>query len=136
MSELATTFRPLARMGWGGKAAAHWRGLVQTDNQDLTGRTVVSRGQVGSVVWRGPAGVANFRLSGVTRNSAGVVLASCRVALCLTATNAVVATTFSDGAGAFAFDMPGTGPFYLIAYKPGSPDVAGTTVNTLVPAAV
>jgi hypothetical protein len=52
MSELSTTFRPLARMGWGGKAASHWRGLVQTDALDVTARTVVSRGQVGTVVYR------------------------------------------------------------------------------------
>jgi hypothetical protein len=37
----------------------------------------------------------------------------------------------SDALGNFTFDNPGSGPFYIVAYKVGSPDVAGTTVNTL-----
>lgn len=26
-----------------------------------------------------------------------------------------------------------TGPFYIVAYKPGSPDIAGTSLNTIMP---
>jgi hypothetical protein len=40
----------------------------------------------------------------------------------------------SDGTGAFAFRSARRDQaHYLIAYKPGSPDIAGTTVNTLTP---
>jgi hypothetical protein len=43
-----------------------------------------------------------------------------------------VNTTTSDGSGNFTIVTPNnSGTFYLVAYKAGSPDVAGTTVNTL-----
>jgi hypothetical protein len=70
----------------------------------------------------------------VTRDSAGLALGNCRVELFVTARDVAIAEVVSDAAGNFAFDMPGTGPFYLVAYKAGSPDIAGTTVNTLMPA--
>lgn len=136
MSELTTAFRPFARMGWGGGAASHWRGLVQTGAQNVTGRTVVNRGQVGTAIYRSPGGVANFRLSGVTRDSSGAAIGGCRVELFVTAMDVAIADTISDAGGNFAFDMPGTGPFYLVAYKAGGPDLAGTTINTLMPAVV
>jgi hypothetical protein len=41
-------------------------------------------------------------------------------------------TMVSDGAGVFTFDNPGSGPFYIVAYLAGSPDVAGTSLNTLI----
>jgi hypothetical protein len=110
--------------------------MVQTDSLDVTGRTVINRGQVGTVIYRSPGGYANFRISGVTRDSAGVALGTCRVELYPTGRDVSIAETTSDASGNFFFDMPGTGPFYLVAYKAGSPDVAGTTVNTLLPAAV
>ena len=136
MSEQPTAFRPLARMGWGGRASSHWRGLVQSAARNLAGRTVINRGQIGSLIWRGPGGVANFRLSGVTRDSGGTAIGACRVELFVTARDVAIAETVSDASGNFAFDMPGTGPFYLIAYKAGGTDLAGTTINTLMPVAV
>ena len=136
MSELPTTFRPFARMGWGGRAASHWRGMVQIGNSNVAGRVVINRGQVGTVIYRSPGGVANFSISGITRDSAGASLANCRVELFVTARDVSIAETVSGSFGSFAFDMPGTGPFYLIAYKAGGPDVAGTTVNTIMPVEV
>jgi hypothetical protein len=132
MSFAPTAFRPFARGGWGGRAANHFRGLIQTDMNDLTGRTVMNRGQVGTVIYRSPGASVNFNLAGITRDSAGAILGNCRVELFITGRDVSIAETVSDAVGAFAFDMPGTGPFYLVAYKLGSPDVAGTTVNTLV----
>lgn len=38
-----------------------------------------------------------------------------------------------DGTYTLATDNAGSVQHYLVAYKPGSPDVAGTTVNTLTP---
>lgn len=143
MSRHVTRFRPLARMGWGGKAASHWRGqltgladsmaLLSVEPQVLAPSW---RNQIGTVVYRSPGGFANFRLSGVTKDSTGAALGSCRVELFLTAGDVSIAETTSGASGDFAFDMPGTGPFYLVAYKVGSPDVAGTTVNTLLPVAI
>jgi hypothetical protein len=74
-----------------------------------------------------------LRIIGVTKDATGAVLGSCRVELYLTSTDAPQATQTSDGSGNFTFSNPGAGPFYIVAYKAGSPDVAGTTVNTLVP---
>jgi len=127
MSFLPTSFRPLARGGWGGRAASFFRGLQAINSGQ-------GRGQVGTVVYRSPGGFANFSLSGTTRDSSGAAIAGCEVDLCQG--NVVVASLVSDGSGNFTFLNPGSGPFFLVAYKVGSPDVAGTTVNTLYPTKV
>ena len=126
MSLDPTRFRPFARMGFGGGAASHFRPIAQPQWK---------RGTLGTVVFRSPGGFANFALSGITRDSAGVVLATCKVEL-FTGGNRSVAVTVSGADGSFSFSNPGSGPFFLVAYKQGSPDVAGTTVNTLQPAVV
>jgi hypothetical protein len=136
MSAQPTAFRPLARMGWGGRAASHWRGLTQSDDRNVSGRTVINRGQIGTVVYRSPGGYANFTISGVTRDKNGTALGTCAVELYITGRDVSIAETVSDASGNFVFNMPGTGPFYLVAYRAGSPDVAGTTVNTIIPVAV
>jgi hypothetical protein len=75
---------------------------------------------------------SNSALTGVTRDSTGAVLGTCEVVLYSTI-DVVIGSQFSDASGNFSFLNPGTGPFYIVAYKPGAPDVAGTTVNTLLP---
>lgn len=131
MSFDTTSFRPFARGGFGGRGAGHFRGLLQTDKNDLTGRTVINRGQVGTVVYRSTGVTQNKFLSGVTRDSAGSILGNCIVDLFQTGGDIITQTTVSDENGSFTFANPGTGPFYIVSYKVGSPDVAGTTVNTL-----
>jgi hypothetical protein len=71
---------------------------------------------------------------GVTRDSSSNPLASCTVSLYRTDTSAQIASVVSDGSGNYKFQFPVTGAtnFYIVAYKAGSPDVSGTTVNTLV----
>jgi len=71
-------------------------------------------------------------LSGVTRDSTGAALPGCTVDMFVTGTDTFIATTVSDGSGNFTLLPPASGPYYLVAYLAGSPDVAGTTVNTLV----
>jgi hypothetical protein len=71
-----------------------------------------------------------FFISGVTRDSTGAALAGVTVDLYLTATDRRVDSVVSDGSGAFSFGAT-AGPYYLVAYKAGAPDVAGTSVNTL-----
>src|SRR6185503_17701353 len=75
-----------------------------------------------------------FRLTGVTKDSTGAALGNCVVDWFDTATDVKIDTTTSDASGLFEFRTAGQPPnaYYLVAYKPGSPDVAGTTVNTLV----
>lgn len=72
-------------------------------------------------------------LSGQTQNSTGVALGGCVVQLFRTVDDAIHAETTSDGSGNYTFLPSITGPFYVVAYKAGAPDVMGTTVNTLVP---
>lgn len=76
---------------------------------------------------------SNREIVGVTRTSTGTVLASCVIDLFETGSDLVKARTVSAANGSFTIGNPGTGPFYLVAYKTGSPDVAGTTVNTVMP---
>lgn len=79
-----------------------------------------------------PARVAT--ISGITRVlSTGVPLGSCVVELYLTATDEPLMKTTSDANGYFIFSVARFSPatHYMVAYKVGAPDVAGTTLNTL-----
>lgn len=131
MSFNPTTFRQFARGGFGGRAASHFRGVQQIDN-GLTNKNVVNRGQVGTVVYRSPGVRKNNFITGVTRDSSGNPLGNCSLDLYMTGADMIARQGQSDASGNFTFSNPGSGPFYIVAYKVGSPDVAGTTVNTLV----
>jgi hypothetical protein len=90
-----------------------------------------------------------YTISGVTYNAAGAVLGGCAVEV-FTSENPprLVGAAVSDPAtGAYSVDVPGptaigtpsdgevpdvTLTFQAVAYLPGSPDVAGVTVNTLL----
>ena len=83
-------------------------------------------------------------VSGVTKDSAGAALGTCRVVLMQAnkiAVNAdananpVRAETTSDGSGNYSIQVSSSEPVQLIAYKAGGPDVAGVTVNTVAPVA-
>jgi protocatechuate 3,4-dioxygenase beta subunit len=84
-----------------------------------------------------------FTLSGQTLDLNGNPLPNCVIQLFYTgqsdAKNNVLtppgmlgATTTSDANGNFTFNIGPNRQFQLVAYLPGSPDVAGVTVNTLV----
>ena len=50
-----------------------------------------------------------------------------------TPTDALIAQTVSDASPAITrYSVSLYGPFYVVAYLLGSPDVAGTTINTLI----
>jgi hypothetical protein len=74
-----------------------------------------------------------YVIAGTTKNSASAALGGCVVNLFATATNVLQQTSTSDGSGNYVFGVndPIT-TWYVVAYLAGSPDVAGTTVNTLV----
>lgn len=81
---------------------------------------------------KAPKFFGSFSLSGVTRDSSGVALGNCVVDLFLNSEDTLVATTTSDGSGSYRFTLSGNSQTYFVrAYKAGSPDVAGTSVNTL-----
>lgn len=71
-------------------------------------------------------------ISGVTRDSAGAALGSCLVALYRTVDDSLVSRVLSDASGNYRFDASQLISHYIVAYKAGSPDVEGSTVNTLV----
>lgn len=74
-----------------------------------------------------------YVISGVTRDSTNAPLGGCQVMLFRTRDDILVDETVSDGSGNYRFTAPSpVETYYVIAYEAGSPDVAGTTVNTLV----
>jgi hypothetical protein len=77
--------------------------------------------------------VPPLHLRGVTRDAACTPLPFCTVHLFRTVDDVEVAQQVSDAAGNFDFaGWDGVSQFYVVAYLAGAPDVAGTTVNTLV----
>lgn len=89
------------------------------------------------VVWGDlpmPGAPSGLHISGITKDSTGVVLGSCTVKLFRTVDDLLMETVTSDAVtGAYSFASVGLSEtYYVVAYKAGSPDVAGTTVNTLV----
>lgn len=72
-------------------------------------------------------------IRGTVKDSVGTAVAGAIVQGYLTATDAYVGEVQSNLDGTYSLGtetLPGVA-HYLVAYKPGSPDVAGTTVNTL-----
>jgi hypothetical protein len=69
--------------------------------------------------------------TGVTLNASGAPLGGCTVQLFNTATGAIVDTQVSDSAGNYKVSDPNNVACFLVAYLPGSPDVAGTTIDEL-----
>lgn len=78
-------------------------------------------------------GARNFQIAGTTVDSLGLPLGSCVVQLFRTGDDTLVSELTSDVLGAFQFVLSANaGTFYVVAYKTGVTDVAGTSVNTLV----
>lgn len=84
----------------------------------------------------------NHILSGITKDATGVVLAGCTVEVYETITpnnpnepkGRFVGSYVSNADGSYAIPVyagPGA-TFRIVSYKAGAPDVAGTTLNTLV----
>lgn len=75
----------------------------------------------------------SYSLSGNCYNSRGAAVASATVKIFDTATDTLQATTTSNSGGAYVFTtLTSVGPYYAVAYHANSPDIAGTTLNTLL----
>jgi hypothetical protein len=96
--------------------------IVNPANTPLTDRRVYDRVQAS----------LNMVLSGVSKDSTGAVLGLCQVLIFRTEDKSLVAETVSDANGVWSVSMMKGGPFFLVEYLAGSPDRAGTSVNTLV----
>lgn len=93
-----------------------------------------------SADWEGPnvrapgGGCASQKkIVGVSRDSTGNPLGSCIMKAIVTATDVLAGQVTSDSGGYFEVRTPYTGAHRLDAYKAGSPDVAGSSVNTIIP---
>jgi hypothetical protein len=80
-----------------------------------------------------------FSITGQTLDSIGAALGGCRVIMLDTTRlvpggviNPVVDETVSDGGGNYSIVAPRAMTYQLIAYLPGSPDVAGITRNDVI----
>jgi hypothetical protein len=74
-----------------------------------------------------------FTMTGVTRDAFGAPLGACNVELFRSVDDVKIGDTTSDASGNFEFRGMVRGALhYVRAYKSGSPDVAGTTAETLV----
>ena len=77
---------------------------------------------------------SRFGIAGVTRDQYGSAIVSCTVKLFKTSDDSLVSQIVSDATtGAYLLSTqyyPDT--HYVVAYKAGSPDIAGATVNTLI----
>lgn len=99
--------------------------------------------EIGVPSTQGPKSVRNFdalpivaaeqhpTISGTTKDSAGAALGNCDVVLFRTQDDSKASETQSDASGNYRMDASTALQHYAVAYKAGSPDVAGTTVNTL-----
>jgi hypothetical protein len=74
----------------------------------------------------------NFSISGQTLDGSGAALADCEVTLLTPHPETEFAETRSDGSGNYTFTVPyNSWGWQIAAYKVGSPDLAGITVDTL-----
>lgn len=75
-----------------------------------------------------------YLISGVTRDSAGNPLGGCSVQVFETVSNLFRGATISDGSGNYQIEVSGDLgiTFRVDAYLAGSPDKAGTSVNSIV----
>ena len=74
-------------------------------------------------------------LRGLCKDSTDAIVANATVQAFVTATDAYAGEGISldDGTYYVGVEQSAATPHYLVAYKVGSPDIAGTTVNTLLP---
>ena len=73
-----------------------------------------------------------YAVSGVTKDSTGTPLGNCQMHLFRTNNDSIAALGTSNGSGNYSLGASPAVQHYVVAYLPGAPDVAGTTVNTLV----
>ena len=76
---------------------------------------------------------SSYGFAGVTRNEYGSALGDVTVKAFLTATDTLVMTVVSDVNGEYLLPTPYyPSTHYLVFYKTGSPDVFGTSANSLI----
>jgi hypothetical protein len=74
-----------------------------------------------------------YVITGKSRDGNGSPMGTCIVKLFRTADDSLQDSTTSDGSGNFRVTTPWYEVHYLNMYKAGSPDIYGTTPNTIYP---
>ena len=106
-------------------------GLFGLDNSTTGKYGIVDRGYG----YDDTGNASRLKLRGTTRDQFGNPLGSCVVQGFLTSNDVTVGQTTSDASGYYELTTPysSSTQHYIVAYLPGSPDVAGTSVDTLTP---
>lgn len=118
---------------WGADTVDPWDDAVLWPQSSLQGGGYFEAGR-----WAPPprqyGGQSMLKFIGNTRDSAGALLGTVVVQGFITASDQFLREMVSDAGGYFELcsEYAGT-QHYLVAYKAGSPDVAGTSINTLTP---
>jgi hypothetical protein len=139
MSFVPTSWRPFAQAAWGGHVA--FRGAMSAPVQQDFGLMMSDPqcfgldefGQIGTRQYRNIAPSIRSSLVGVSRDGTGAILGLCTVRIFRTADDVKVAETVSDASGNWSVPMMPPGPYYYVEYRVGSPDKAGTSLNTNLP---
>ena len=77
--------------------------------------------------------MSTYTLTGTCYDSTGAVVAAAVVHIFDTATDTEQAQVTADGSGVYiAAALAVQGPLYAVAYHANAPDIAGTTLNTLM----
>ncbi len=71
--------------------------------------------------------------SGFTYKGDGTILPGCNVEGFVTATDTTIGSVVSAPDGSFTLPTPYAVQHYLVSYRAGSPDMEGTTSNSLLP---
>lgn len=74
-----------------------------------------------------------YSFSGVSRDSAGAILATCQVNVVRTADKVLEVQTVSDGSGNWSVFVTQPRHYFFVEYKAGVPDVFGTSLDDRTP---
>ena len=81
--------------------------------------------------WNKDLGQSNNRMVGTSYDNTGTALGGCTVKVFTTVDNLLVATTTSDAFGNWVVYPSAQGPYYIVEYRAGPPNVFGTSDITL-----
>jgi hypothetical protein len=84
--------------------------------------------------WTKSGAPSQMVFTGFTRDVYGSVLPACIVKCFRTADHTLQSSTTSDANGLYWLSTPYVEAHYLVVHKAGSPEVAGATVSSLLPA--